>query len=410
MVSFTRGPHKPALLSATTAERYDMEPDEVGDRASTGMGIIREVARRLEGEQAVLTQRAEVEIFGQLASYANVPRAEVAVSIRRNIRRAINTLLTHTVPEAHVGGEAVTTTRERSNEGVPIEDILQAYRMSLRVIYDRFTQLADEINAPAAALECSNLLWQLGDWFTGAAAVEYQQAQFDSALLASVQRTDLIRELLRGALSTSEIDDAAATLDIPRNGRYRAFRMIDGHAATSSFPRLARSRTHFVVAGESSRSCVGFTGHTLDVGAPDTVGLGTDVTLDRLKESMQVADEITDVLRDGSITGVYDVPALSWRLAVAATPHVASYLHNRYVQPLLDMGEFGHVTLSSVRAYLAHDMNVRGASESLVVHRNTLRYRLAKYEEVTDTSFTTTGDLVEMVLALGLPIEPSTKP
>lgn len=384
-----------------------MEPDRVDERSGGGLDTIRVIASRLDGEQAILAQRAETEIFQQLASYAAVPRTEVAVSIRRNIRRAINTLLTHTVPAPNVGDEAVTTTRERSDEGVPIEDILQAYRVSLRVIYDRFTQLADEIEAPtAAALECSNLLWQLGDWFTGAAAIEYQHAQFDSALRASVQRTGLIRSLLRGELSTSDIDNAAETLGIRRDGLFRAFRVIDAEDPVSLFRRLGRSRGHLVVVGESSQSCVGFTSTSLDVTPSGKAGLGTTVPLARLAESMQVADDVLGVLEDVSDTGVYDVRSLSWRLAVAAAPHVSEYLHDRYVRPLLDMGSFGEVTLTSVRTYLACDLNVREAAETLIVHRNTLRYRLAKYEELTTASFSKMNDLVEMTLALGLPIKP----
>ncbi len=52
--------------------------------------------------------------------------------------------------------------------------------------------------------------------------------------------------------------------------------------------------------------------------------------------------------------------------------------------------------------YLTCDLNIALAAQQLVVHPNTLRYRLAKYEEIVGVQLTTTRSIVELAMALDL--------
>jgi DNA-binding PucR family transcriptional regulator len=77
------------------------------------------------------------------------------------------------------------------------------------------------------------------------------------------------------------------------------------------------------------------------------------------------------------MTGVHDVPSLGLRAAVAADADVGDALRARYLEPLA--GELAE----TLRAYLACEMHVERTAERLFVHQNTVRYRLARFEELT---------------------------
>jgi len=109
--------------------------------------------------------------------------------------------------------------------------------------------------------------------------------------------------------------------------------------------------------------------------------------------------------------GTYTLADVSWRLAALAETSVSKYLHSKYVQPVLDLGEFGELLLASMKAFLEMDLNITRAAQRLLIHSNTLRYRLAKYEEIVGVSMTRTGAIVEVAWTLGLPLrsEPNLK-
>jgi DNA-binding PucR family transcriptional regulator len=85
------------------------------------------------------------------------------------------------------------------------------------------------------------------------------------------------------------------------------------------------------------------------------------------------------------MTGVHDVPSLGLRAAVAADADVGDALCARYLEPLAGGSSAGELR-ATLRAYLACGMHVERTAERLFVHQNTVRYRLARFEELTGAS------------------------
>ncbi|WP_460490797.1 helix-turn-helix domain-containing protein, partial [Corynebacterium nasicanis] len=133
-----------------------------------------------------------------------------------------------------------------------------------------------------------------------------------------------------------------------------------------------------------------------DVAGELTIGLGQPELLERLHASFASATLALRAAEQVGDTGLVDLPALSWRLAIHTCPEATEMLTRRYLDPLQGAGEFRRELLESVAAYLGHRMNIPAASRSIPVHVNTLRYRLRRFEELTGADLGDTQTVVEV--------------
>jgi putative transposase len=139
------------------------------------------------------------------------------------------------------------------------------------------------------------------------------------------------------------------------------------------------------------------------------MGVGPLVPLRDIASSFAMASRCCDVVRRSNRSGVFGLEDLTWRLAAADQPEVTAYLRERYLAPLRSEGDFGAVLEETVRVYLAHSRNVAKTAEDLVLHVNTLRYRIRRFEELTDASLDSPDTLVELHWALEM-ADPTTGP
>lgn len=107
-----------------------------------------------------------------------------------------------------------------------------------------------------------------------------------------------------------------------------------------------------------------------------TVGLGPAVELHRVHESYRVAEQMIEVGLEFGRTGPQTMERLSPLVAVASEHGVGDSLVDRLLGPLLAQGDFGRELVASLDAFLTANMNTAAAADMLVVHPNTLRYRI----------------------------------
>jgi DNA-binding PucR family transcriptional regulator len=101
------------------------------------------------------------------------------------------------------------------------------------------------------------------------------------------------------------------------------------------------------------------------------------------------------------LKGAYDIGALGVRAAVATDTDVGAWLQQRYLEPL-QAGGSARESIETLRAYLASGMHVGRTAERLFIHQNTVRYRLGRFEKLTDTSLLDAEVLVELWWVLEL--------
>lgn len=359
------------------------------------------VIEQLNQERVVLGGLTADVIFQEVPSYAPVPRGAVVGSVTRNIARAIETLQTQQAPRSKEGAEAHATTLERARSGVPIEDIIRAYRLSLRAIHDRFLALAKSSGMSAEEiLACSNLLWDVGDWFVSMAAVSFRMYAIQESAFEAVHRTERLRELLSGALDRERCWTCSTAIGLDPAVHYAVFCIATTTAPDRVDAAVLATTNAGVVAAEISGYWVGVVENCDDLMRfPFPIAHGPRRPIEQLYESARIARQITPLIVD-SRPGLYSLSNVAWRLAARADPTVWAALRERYIEPALALGEFGELILATLRAYLQENQSVANAARREAVHPNTVRYRLTKYEHLVSSKLNTTRTLVELALAL----------
>jgi sugar diacid utilization regulator len=98
--------------------------------------------------------------------------------------------------------------------------------------------------------------------------------------------------------------------------------------------------------------------------------------------------------------GVVDRESLSVRIAVIEESEIGAALFHRYVATVLEESPIADLVLESVQMYLAKHRRIRAAADALLIHSNTLRYRLEKYTSITGADLTDTEAVIEVWWAL----------
>jgi hypothetical protein len=131
------------------------------------------------------------------------------------------------------------------------------------------------------------------------------------------------------------------------------------------------------------------------------VGVGPPRRLEHLTESYRSAARALATIQACDLKGAYDIPSLGLRAAVAMDTDVGEALRARYLEPLNEGGSACEL-IATLRAYLACGMHVERTATQLFVHQNTVRYRLARFEQLTGASLRETQVLFEVWWAVEL--------
>lgn len=344
-------------------------------------------------------------IYSQLDSYAQIEPDLLASAVERNLRTALTALRENKIPDPPSLDGAAQTARERYSSGVPVEEIIRGFRISISLIHERYVDLSISLGLPVeTTVNGSRIMWGVGDAFTTRIITEYHAIELDTALRDAQVRAAAVRSLLAGEIpadaSLASLDPhalyAAVRCDVPQEGDVdRVRRLLE----TTGSRRGVRA---LVVA--DGGTCLGVVaGRPDDPGLP--VGLGTFVSADELPRSDRVARQALRLAQALGRTGVQSVDELGWRLAAVNRTDVWRLYHDYFRGPLDAEGAFGEEILDAVRAWLVAGQSISKAAEALTVHVNTVRYRLRRYEELTGADLSSPDDLVAVwwVLELGRP-------
>ncbi|MHB8692275.1 MAG: PucR family transcriptional regulator, partial [Solirubrobacteraceae bacterium] len=116
---------------------------------------------------------------------------------------------------------------------------------------------------------------------------------------------------------------------------------------------------------------------------PFPAGVGPAAPLGAGERSFRLATRLLEAGLALSLSGPCRITDVGLRLAVLGEPDLTAVLRGRYIDRVLAEGDFGTELLASLTRYLEHEQNVDAAAATLHVHPNTLRHRLARYEQIT---------------------------
>ena len=369
---------------------------------SDSRGHVVRMMASLETDDEVV-EPALRRVLTEVASYGSVDPSEIAASVRQITQRACHTLLTGAVPRVDELWEAERTTLDRLRAGLPIEDILTGFRITVSAIQHRLTELAAEQGLDGAeSIDLTSLLWKLSDAFSARGAAAYRD-QGSALTIADQRRRDQwLMAALAGDLSPDQVSKGYTVYHLRRDRLYHAFctGSRDESTIQQSFDALAGQQQHPGLIAPAADRLVGI------VATPPTavpgllLAVGPPVRVEDLALSYRSAQRILETAALHALEGVHTAESLGWRLAASPDGEMSKVLRSRYLEPLSSAGRFGDEVIDALRAYLANGRSVPQTGAAMHLHVNTLRYRLERFEQLTGRSLRDTDTVVELALVL----------
>jgi hypothetical protein len=357
-------------------------------RNGSADGPRRRLIAGLSEQSELLSARILQRIRVEVPVYANRDPGEFLPAILTSLQRILRPLedgrpFTDTeLAEFAAYGEA------RARQGVSTEEMLRAWRLSIREVLDAMITAGHQRRVTdRALLDLTRDLLATTDTATVAFTHGHHRAELELARQDQNRRGDFVRGILFATLGPADIRHQAYRYGLDPDRDYYAIRArpspktpmpaiegLLGLAVGSSHPRGMAA----LIDGDF--------GGFVEQAPPDKVnaalGIGPPARLDQLEPSFRRATRAMATAVAFGLTGAYDLGSLGLLPAVLADTDVAEELARRYIAPL-GTGEPMQPILETVRRYLTLGMRADLTAEHLSVHHNTVRYRLRRYEELT---------------------------
>ncbi|MGW1538992.1 PucR family transcriptional regulator [Streptomyces sp. NPDC002309] len=347
---------------------------------------------RLTGE-VVADLRAHSPAY---ASGCPVPLADLRAVCRADLVLSLEEF--GGLPASAGGIEAAATEagRRRAEQGMPLEDVLQAYRCGGRALWQAMAEpLRDRTGAGQdLVLDVAGALWETIDRFSTVMSDAYRRTQLELQHRQDSRRGALFEALLEGrGGDPAVVAAAAAALGLPVRDTYAVVVADQNPAAPPhpgpalraagmwSFwrPRAARYaglvRLGSAAPEQLTRVLREELGGTAGISPPFTELAAADT-------AVRLAERALRTLPPGG-TAVAQLDERLVEAALTGDPEIAGRLVARYLDGVLGCGAEAPVLLRTLRVWLDAGCSAPRAAEQLHCHRNTVLNRIIRVAELT---------------------------
>jgi DNA-binding PucR family transcriptional regulator len=359
--------------------------------------VVGSLVAEIEGELDELVPQIGDRIREEIPDFRRLPAETLARAIRGNVTRALTALRDLRPPTDAELEQAAAIGRERAEQGLTVDAVLHAYRVSVTAVWSRFGELARERGADVASvLAFSETLWVWADAVMDIVGAAHREVELEQAREEQQRRDAFLLALLTGTLDAAELRRDSATFGLDADREFIAFRA----RGTLSH------RVSVALAGDDGmimsldRDLAGIATRT-PVALPGIVaGLGPPARLEGLPAAFALASRVLQTAVAFDQEGAFTLADLSIRPAILADDALGGAFAARYLEPLAGLGRLGAELEETLRTWFDQGMRVEDAAQALHVHPNTLRHRLRRFEETTGTTLRDPRHLIELWWAL----------
>jgi hypothetical protein len=354
-------------------------------------------------DRELLTERVREGIRLQIPAYRRVGDRELEWGFRLDLDAVLTS--------ARAGYEGVTDEQlaaltpvgeARARQGIPIADVLLAWRIGVQVVIDRATEMGPQQDiSEAEMLKFVRALIGASDRAMAIIASAHRTTDLELATHERERRAAVVREALLGTIAPVVVRAHAESCGVDATREYVAIRADDDPVQRTQrerglgFQGAARPREG--LGAMIDDDLAGFLLKAPSGELSFAVGVGPPRPVERLGESFELASRALATMRAFELTGVSDLDSLGVLPAIVADRAVGDALVRRYLEPLA--GSQAEIT-ASLRVLFECDMHVERAAEKLFVHPNTLRYRIGRFEEITGANLRRPASALEVWWAL----------
>lgn len=366
------------------------------------------VASVLLGDQAVLAQRVRTAVQAQITVYREMDADTLDLEISRELEPVLR--LNGDKRALTVGERAVLNAmgEERARQGVPVGDLLRAWRLGVETLVAHARSLGEGQGiTERQVLEFVGSVLARSDLVITTIADAHRRADRVEARGPDNGHVNFVRGALLGTISRAELRVQAEIYGLDPTAEYVAVRARRlGENLTQRELERTLGLTELVpsrcgLCALVNGNAAGFLSQLPPRDIEGIIGYGPPRTLDHLAESYRSAARALVTAEACGLQGSYDIAALGLRSTVALDLEVGELLRRRYLDPLSLASSAGEL-IATLRAYLACGLHVERTATRLFVHQNTVRYRIARFEELTGKSLGDTEVLLEVWWALEL--------
>jgi len=294
-----------------------------------------------------------------------------------------------------------------ARHGIPVDEMMRAWHTGVEAVVDGVRDAGQRHGVDDAdLLEFVQSAYMWSDVALVAAAKGHRTAEIELAVAEEERREGFVRKLLFGTVPLSELRVGAEAYGLDPDCDYIAVRARLGDGVQQ---RKLEQALGFHDSGRRRRGLCAVVDGALAgilIGSPPAtvsgvVGVGPRRPLRSVADSYRLATRALMTMQACGLRGAHDFASLGLRPAIAMDSDTGEILRTRYLDPLV-AADSGRELIATMRAYLACDMHVERTASRLFVHQNTVRYRLARFEELTGASLRSTDAVVELWWALAL--------
>jgi hypothetical protein len=354
-----------------------------------------------------LVEEIVAAIRGEIPAFAGLEVGDVWRMTASDIRRAQGAMAERRLPTAEEldGSAAITVSLARA--GIPLDAINESRRIAVRKIFDAWRERASEGGAePVDQVEYLYALWNWADAIAARAASAYHQVEVEVAGREEDQRAWYLRGVLDGSLSRLEAQSRAAAYGLLPGGRYVALRArpaadVDVRQLQRAIESSGATDQGGVLAAVVDGHVWGLASQPPSIGeGQGVVGLGPAGELSGAAVSFALATRALNTATAFGRSGVVSIDDLSLRPVILSEDHLGEQLIRRYLDPLRELGEFGATLEHTIQEYLATGMRIDDCAKALIIHPNTLRHRIDRFQQLTGADLRRTEDVIEVWWAL----------
>ncbi|ASW89902.1 PucR family transcriptional regulator [Mycobacterium marseillense] len=360
----------------------------------------------LLGEQDELHRWLGAAVRQRLVSYCLIPAEsfdfEMGVVLRQVFAAASSRQATLNEQDE---ADLAAIGEQRARQGVPVDDMLRAWRVATEAAVNYVRKLAqrDDVSE-SRALEFLECVLRWSDLALVVTTRAYRRAELALERAADERDVRFVRGTLLGTIPSVELRMKAEVYGLDPDGEYVAFRArIDDDTSRRQLEKAVGFHDPLCerrgLCADVDGEVVGFMTEAPPTDLDGIIGFGHPKPLEQLVESYRLATRALVTAQACGRRGTYDIVALGLRPAVAMDVDVGESLRRRYLEPLAAASSPGEL-MATLRAYLACGMHVERTATRLFVHQNTVRYRIARFEELTGADLGSTEVVLELWWAL----------
>jgi len=362
--------------------------------------VVGSLVAEIEAELDAVIERIGERIREEIPGFRRLPSETLARAVRGNVTRALAALRELRAPTPDELERAADVGRERAEQGLPIDAVLHAYRISITAVWSRFGELARERGADVASvLAFSETLWLWADAVMDIVAAAHREVELEQAREEQQRRDAFVFALLTGTLDAGDARRESASFGLDTEREYVPFR---ARRVQTDGERTLPHRVALALAGDDGLVTAvdrDFAGVAVraPVAIPGVVcGIGPPARLETLPLAFAHASRALQTAVAFDQEGAFTLADLSIRPAILADEALGEAFAARHLAPLGSLGRLGAELETTLRAWLDEGMQIEETARALHVHPNTLRHRLRRFEQATGVSLRDPREIVEL--------------